>query len=183
MSSKNRLKELLLKLSYEKKEVVLSSGKKSSFYFDGRQTALHPEGAFLIAELFLERILGLNVPVDAVGGPTLGADPLVTAVSLLSFLKKCPLYAFIIRKEPKPHGHQLWIEGLNNLKKGMNAVILEDVVTTGESSLKAAKRAVDHGLNVVSLMSVVDREEGGGESIRKGGYSFQSLFTKTELIG
>lgn len=180
--NRQKLKELLLKLSYEKREVTLASGKKSDFYFDGKQTSLNPEGAHLCGELFFETISKYFPEVAAVGGPTLGADPLVTAVSVVSFLRQKQLPAFIIRKEPKGHGTGAWIEGIKNLMPGMKVVILEDVVTTGGSSLKAVGRAEEAGLKVAGVIALVDREEGGRETIEKGGYSFKSLFTKTELL-
>lgn len=182
MNQRERLKELLLNLSYEKKEVILSSGQKSSFYFDGKQTALHPEGGTLLGELLFERLSQLSPPIVAVGGPTLGADPLVTAVSLTSFQKNKPLPAFIIRKEPKKHGTQAWIEGGKNLESGMNVAIVEDVMTTGESALKAVKRAEEIGLKVGVVLVVVDREDGGRELIESNGYNFEALFTKSELL-
>jgi len=183
MSHKNRLKELLLQLSYEKKQVTLASGRVSDFYFDGRQTALHPEGAYLIGELFFEKLQTLPQKTDAVGGPTLGADPLVTAVSVVSHLKQKPIPAFIIRKEPKKHGTTNCIEGLKNLKTGMKVVILEDVVTTGDSSIVAAGKAKDAGLDVHSIIAVVDRQEGAREAIEKAGFHFDCLFTKSDLVG
>lgn len=182
MNPQLRLKELLLKLSYEQKEITLSSGKKSKFYFDGKQTALHPEGASLIGELFFDKICQITPPVEAVGGPTLGADPLVTAVSLTSYLKKKPIPAFIIRKEAKKHGTQAWIEGGKNLNPGMSVAILEDVMTTGESALKAVARAEEVGLKVVCVLVVVDREDGGRELIESKGYRVEALFTKSELL-
>ncbi len=176
------LKDLLIRLSYEKRPVTLASGRVSDFYFDGRQTALHPEGAYLIGEAFWDKIQKLSQKVEAVGGPTLGADPLVTAVSLVSFLKKKPIPAFIIRKEPKKHGTSNCIEGLKNLTRGMKVVILEDVVTTGESSIVAAQKAKDSGLEVHSILAVVDRQEGAREAIEKAGYYFDCLFTKNDLL-
>ncbi len=183
MVSKDRLKLLLCRLSYEQKEVTLASGRKSNFYFDGRQTALNPEGAYLIGECFLEKILSTHPEVQAVGGPTLGADPLVTAVSLAAFAKNKNFPAFIIRKEPKKHGLGAWIEGMKNLQPGMKVAVLEDFVTTGESSIKAAKRAEEEGLKVVGIYALVDREEGGAETIAQAGFSFYSLFTRTGLVG
>lgn len=180
--SKTRLKELLLELSYEKKQVTLASGRVSDFYFDGRQTALHPEGAYLIGELFWDKIQSLPFRVEAVGGPTLGADPLVTSVSLISFIKKKPIPAFIIRKEPKKHGKSHGIEGLKNVTAGMQVMILEDVVTTGESSLTAASKAKEAGLKVHGILSIVDRQEGAREAIENAGYYFDCLFTKEDLI-
>lgn len=120
--------------------------------------------------------------VQAVGGPTLGADPLVTSVSLVSQMEGQPIPAFIIRKEPKKHGTQNWIEGEKNLKPGMVAVIVEDVVTTGASSLKAVEKARDAGLRVAGILAIIDREEGGRETIEKAGLKLVTLFTKSELL-
>ena len=179
---RQKLKELLLKLSYEKKEVILASGRKSDFYFDGKQTSLNPEGATLLGILLMEKIRESFPEAGAIGGPTLGADPLVSAVALTSQLQGHPLPAFIIRKEPKGHGTQSWIEGFKNLSKGMKVVILEDVVTTGGSSLTAVRKAEEAGLKVLGVLAVVDRQEGGREAIEKGGLHFQTLFTKSELL-
>jgi orotate phosphoribosyltransferase len=179
----NRLKELLLNLSYEEREVVLASGEKSNFYFDGKQTSLNAEGSVLLGEVFFAMMQSLPVPIAAVGGPTLGADPLVTAVSLTSFLKNKPIPAFIIRKEPKKHGTAQWIEGIKNLKTGMRVMILEDVVTSGKSSLEAVDKAKSHGLDVYGILAIVDREEQeGAAKIRAQGLHFDSIFKKADLL-
>jgi orotate phosphoribosyltransferase len=179
---KNELKALLLKLSYEKRDVTLASGEKSDFYFDGKQTSLNARGSYLLGELLYDLVRSLNHKASAVGGPTLGADPLVTAVSLTSFLKNDPIDAFIIRKEPKKHGTGQWIEGAKNLKPGAEVVILEDVVTSGKSSLEAVTKAAKFGLKVLGILCIVDREQGGAEKIREQGLYFASLFTKSELL-
>lgn len=179
---KKRLREILTQLSYEKKEVILASGRKSDFYFDGRQTALNPEGAFLLGELFADLVESLPVSVEAVGGPTLGADPLVTSLSLAFYRRSKNIPAFIIRKEAKGYGGKNWIEGLKNLKPGMKVVLVEDVVTTGESSLTAAKKVKEAGFDVVALVSMIDREEGGRENIEASGLPFYSLFKRTDFI-
>ena len=183
MNPRERLRELLLKLSYEQKEVTLASGRKSNFYFDGKQTSLHPEGAHLLGAFFFDLLCKIQPSIEAIGGPTLGADPLVTAVSMISFEKGVPWPAFIIRKEPKKHGTGVWIEGEKNLRHGMRVAILEDVITTGKSSLEAAQKAVDARLQVVCIAAIIDREEGGREAIEKKGYRLGTLFTKSELIG
>lgn len=183
MSDRSRLKELLLQLSYEQKEVRLASGRTSNFYFDGKQTALHPEGAYLIGKAMFDLIAVRYPQVQAVGGPTLGADPLVSAVSLTSHLQKKPLPAFIIRKEPKKHGTEAWIEGDKSLKPGMRVALLEDVITTGGSVLKAAEKAKAAGLQVELILVIVDREEGGREALMQQGFAVESLFRKSELIG
>ncbi|MBF0491459.1 MAG: orotate phosphoribosyltransferase [Deltaproteobacteria bacterium] len=177
-----QLKQILLQNSYEQREVKLASGRLSNFYFDGKQTALSAEGAFLIGECFFDLFQKSGRRIQAVGGPTLGADPIVSAVSLISYLKNSPLPAFIIRKEPKKHGTAKWIEGDKNLKLGMQVALVEDVVTSGGSILKAAERVEEAGYFVSLMATIVDREEGGREAIEAKGYRLLSLFTKTELL-
>ncbi len=138
---RDRLLQILKEKSYEKREVTLASGKKSDFYVDCKQTTLDAEGAYLTGKLMYEIIAGMSEKVSGVGGLTLGADPIATAVSIASFEAKNPIPAFIIRKEPKGHGTGQWLEGTKTLEAGSNVVILEDVVTTGGSSLEAVKRA------------------------------------------
>jgi orotate phosphoribosyltransferase len=173
---------LLRNRSYEQKEVTLASGRKSDFYVDGKQTSLHPRGAYLLGKLLLEMLPRFG-EVDAIGGPTLGADPLATSVALVSSIEGRPLPAFIVRKEPKGHGTKRWIEGQKNLAPGMRVVVIEDVVTTGGSGLQAVEKIEAEGYKVVGLLAVVDREEGAREAIEKAGYRFESLFTKTEIRG
>lgn len=181
MSEKARLKQIILELSYEKRKVVLASGRESDFYFDGKQTTLHPEGGYLTGKLFFDAIKDVE-GVEGVGGLTLGADPIATATSVVSFLEKKPIPAFIIRKEPKGHGTGAWLEGRKNFKPGARVVIVEDVVTSGGSSLKAIKRAEEEGLKVLGVVTLVDREEGGRENIEKEGYWLKSIFTKAEVL-
>ncbi|ACM21233.1 orotate phosphoribosyltransferase [Geotalea daltonii FRC-32] len=181
MSDKARLKQIILELSYEKRKVVLASGRESDFYFDGKQTTLHPEGGYLTGKLFFEAIKDVE-QVEGVGGLTLGADPIATATSVVSFLEKQPIPAFIIRKEPKGHGTGAWLEGRKNFKPGARVVIVEDVVTSGGSSIKAIKRAEEEGLKVLGVVTLVDREEGGRENIEKEGYWLKSIFTKSEVL-
>lgn len=183
MNPTERLKELLLKLSYKKGEVTLSSGKKSDFYFDGKQTSLHPEGLYLLGHLFFELIQKKFPGAEAVGGPTLGADPLVSAISLVSFTKNKAIPAFIIRKEPKKHGTKAWVEGEKNLHTGMNVVLVEDVITTGKSLLEACIKAKEFGLNIIGVAGILDREEGGREAVEDSGYQLETLFKKSDLIG
>lgn len=180
---KFRLLQIIKEKSYEKKDVILASGKKSDFYIDCRQTTLHPEGAYLVGKIFYEMIKDLKIKIDAVGGPTMGADPIATAISIVSHLENNPIPAFIIRKEPKKHGLGLWIEGKKNIKDNANVVIVEDVVTTGSSSIQAAKRAEEEGLKVRAIFAMVDRLDSGGEAIKSAGYRFESIFTKEDIIG
>jgi orotate phosphoribosyltransferase len=181
MSDKARLKQIIIELSYEKRNVTLASGRQSDFYFDGKQTTLHPEGGYLTGKLFFEAIRDVE-GVEGVGGLTLGADPIATATSVVSFLEGKPVPGFIIRKEPKGHGTGAWLEGRKNLKPGAKVVIVEDVVTSGGSSMKAIKRAEEEGLKVLGVVTLVDREEGGRENIEKEGYWLKSIFTKSEIL-
>ncbi|MCG8417863.1 MAG: orotate phosphoribosyltransferase [Proteobacteria bacterium] len=162
---RGRLLELLRELSYQEREVILSSGQRSNFYIDCKQVSLSAEGHFLIGQLFGRVIAAVAPRAEAVGGLTLGADPLASAVSLVSFLAGRPLHAFIVRKEPKGHGTGQWIEGAQNLRPGMPVVIVEDVITTGASTLRAVERARGAELDVVHVVALVDREEGGRQAV------------------
>jgi orotate phosphoribosyltransferase len=181
MTEKERLKKIIIELSYEKRNVVLASGRTSDFYFDGKQTTLHPEGGYLTGKLFFEAVKDVE-GLEGVGGLTLGADPIATATSVVSFLEGKGVPAFIIRKEPKGHGTGAWLEGRKNFKPGSRVVIVEDVVTSGGSSMKAIKRAEEEGLKVLGVVTLVDREEGGRENIEKEGYWLKSIFTKSEIL-
>ncbi|HLO26979.1 MAG TPA: orotate phosphoribosyltransferase [Geobacteraceae bacterium] len=181
MAERETLKEIILKLSYEKRLVTLASGRQSDFYFDGKQTTLHATGGLLVGKLFYEAIKDVE-GVQGVGGITLGADPIATATSIAACLAGTPMHAFIIRKEPKGHGTGQWLEGRKNLPPGSKVVIVEDVVTTGGSSMKAVRRAEEEGLQVLGIVTLVDREEGGRENIEKEGYWLKTIFTKSELV-
>lgn len=175
-----RFLSILKEKSYEKRKVVLSSGRESDFYIDCRQATLHAEGALLTGRLFCAMLESGERP-EAVGGITLGADPIVTAVSLTSVLRGWPIPAFIIRKEPKKHGTAQWIEGTKNLKEGMRVAILEDVVTTGASTLKAIERAKLCGLVVTRVLCLVDRNEGGADAVAAAGYRIEPMFLKEDV--
>jgi orotate phosphoribosyltransferase len=181
MNERERLKKIIIDLSYEKRKVTLASGRESDFYFDGKQTTLHPEGGYLTGKLFFEAIADV-ADIEGVGGLTLGADPIATATAVVSFLEGRPIPAFIIRKEPKGHGTGAWLEGRKNLRAGARVVIVEDVVTTGGSSMKAVRRAEEEGLKVLGVVTLVDREEGGRENIEKEGYWLKAIFTKSEIL-
>ena len=176
---KHKLAKLLLEKSYIEGEVTLTSGRKSDYYFDCKQTALHPEGGYLIGKLFLEM---LPVEVVAVGGMTLGADPLVSSVSVLSYLEKRPLPAFIIRKKPKGHGTNQYLEGTANLEPGQKVALLEDVVTTGGTLLKSVEVVMEAGFEISAVLCVLDREEGGAEKLAEKGLELTSLFTRQQLL-
>lgn len=173
---------LVKELSYEKRQVTLASGRVSDFYIDLKNTLLHPKGIYLVSHLIAEKIKKYP-QVRGVGGLTMGADPLSTGVSLITHDWKNPIFAFYIRKEPKSHGTQSWLEGMKNFKQGDSVVILEDVVTTGGSTLKSVERARLAGLNVIGVITAVDREEGGAENILKEKLWFDSVLTKTMILG
>lgn len=160
-----RLGALLVERAYEAREVVLASGRRSNFYIDCKQVTLSAEGHFLIGQLMRATIERVAPEAQAVGGLTMGADPLASAVSLVSFLAGRPLPAFLVRKEPKGHGTEQWLEGQGNLVPGMPVVILEDVITTGASTLRAIDRTRAAGLRVVHVVALVDREEGGRQAV------------------
>jgi orotate phosphoribosyltransferase len=162
-----RLLSELARLSYERREVTLASGLKSNFYIDCKQTVLTAEGHFLVGSLFLGLIRERAPDVRAIGGLTMGADPLASAVSTLSYVAGPPLAAFYVRKEPKGHGTGQWMEGIKSLQPGMPVAIVEDVVTTGGSAMKAITRARDFGLEVRVILGLVDREEGGREILER----------------
>ena len=182
MNDKERLKEILLEKSYRKGTFTLTSGKTSDFYIDGKQTTLDAEGAFLCGKLLFELISNETDKIDAVGGMTLGADPLVSAVSLVSYLEHAPIPAFIVRKEAKGHGTDNYIEGLKNLPEGGRVALVEDVVTTGGTLLKVIERVEAAGFTVGLVVTVVDRQEGGAETLAAEGYPLKALFTRESLL-
>ncbi|HEY9704279.1 MAG TPA: orotate phosphoribosyltransferase [Allocoleopsis sp.] len=174
---RQNLLDLFCQKAYKEGDFILSSGQKSSYYINGKEVTLHPEGALAMGKLILSLL-----PIDtiAVAGLTLGADPMVSAVSVISALEKRPIYALIIRKEAKGHGTQAYIEG-PSLPPNSKIVVLEDVVTTGNSALKAVKRLKDAGFYVEQIIALVDRLQGGAELYSNEGLKFQALFTITEL--
>jgi orotate phosphoribosyltransferase len=182
MDDKQRLKEIILKKSYRKGKFKLSSGRESDFYIDGKQTTLSAEGAYLCGKLIFALIKDHPAEISAVGGMTLGADPLVTAASLISFLEKEPIPAFIVRKESKGHGTEAYIEGQKNMEPGCNVTLLEDVVTTGGTLFKVIERVEAQGFKVVQIITVVDRQEGGAEALAEKGYNLETLFSREELL-
>ena len=179
-ATRERLLELLRTRAFQEREVVLSSGRTSNFYIDCRQVSLDPEGATLIGELFHAVIDEIAPRAVAVGGLTLGADPLATATSVVSFQRGRPRAAFIVRKEPKGHGTNQWVES-TRLPAGAEVVILEDVITTGASTLKAIERARLAGFHVVHALGLVDRLEGGREAVIQE-TPLTTLFTRRDFL-
>jgi len=152
-------------------DFTLSSGKKSDHYFEGKMLTLYPEGAYLIGKEVLERLKGIEV--DAVGGLVMGAFPIITAVAVVSYQEGKPIPTFIVREQPKEHGTKRKIEG--HFKKGLKIAIVDDVITTGESVLKAIKAVEEEGGKVEKIIVIVDRNEGGSEMLKKQGYDFEAI--------
>ncbi|WP_305040983.1 orotate phosphoribosyltransferase [Geoalkalibacter sp.] len=180
---RNELVQIIRELSYEQREVTLASGRKSNFYFDGKQTTLHARGGLLVGKAFWQEVKQFEGPIHGVGGLTLGADPIATATSIAARLEGQSVHAFIIRKEPKGHGTGQWLEGRKNLPPGSRVVIVEDVTTTGGSSMKAVERAQEEGLEVVGIVTLVDREEGARENIEGAGQKLRAVLTRTQVVG
>lgn len=175
-----RLLELLRTRAFQEREVTLSSGLKSNFYIDCKQVSFDAEGAALIGELFHLVIEEVAPEAVAVGGLTLGADPLATATSILGFQAGKPRATFIVRKEPKGHGTNQWVES-TKLPANAPVVILEDVVTTGASTLRAIERARAAGFTVLHAIGLVDRMEGGLEAV-SAETPLTTLFTKRDFL-
>lgn len=182
-TERDELTRIVRERSYEEREVTLASGRKSNFYFDGKQTTLHARGGLLVGKAFWQEVKQFQGPVHGVGGLTLGADPIATATSIAAALDGQEVHAFIIRKEPKGHGTGQWLEGRKNLPPGSRVVIVEDVTTTGGSSMKAVERARQEGLEVVGIVTLVDREEGARENIEGEGVALRAVFTRTQVVG
>jgi len=159
-------------------EFVLSSGATSNYYIDVRKTSLHPQGLRLISQLFYDLIQ--KEDVTAVGGLTLGADPLVSGLMLYAAEKGRPLEGFLVRKTQKDHGLRGQVEG--NLAGHKRVIILDDVITSGESSLIAAEAAESYKADVVRILAVVDREQGATQIFQQRGYPCSSLFSSGELL-
>jgi orotate phosphoribosyltransferase len=155
-------------------QFTLASGKKATYYLDGKQVTLDAAGARLVAEGLLD-LLAADAMPTAVGGMSIGADPITAAVVTMSGVRGVPLVGFMVRKEAKGHGTNQFVEG--PVKPGDTAVIVEDVVTTGGSSLLAIQRAEQFGLKVVGVLAVIDRMEGGAQAFAARGYPLRSLLT------
>lgn len=176
-SNRQKLLDLICRLAYKSGDFTLSSGQKSTYYINGKLVTLHPFGA-----LWTGQVLRSLLPegTGAVGGLTLGADPIVSAVSVVSAYENQPIPALIIRKQPKGHGTAAWIEG-PELAPNTNVVVLEDVVTTGQSALFAVEKLRNAGYTVTEILTLVDRRQGGAELYAREGLGFKAVFTIDEI--
>ena len=178
---KDRLKDLLVKkaIRYNDAPIFkLASGRMSNFYIDCRKVTHNAEGKYLIGNIIFHIIKGLNV--NAIGGLTSGADPIASAVAYTAFLNNKAINSFVIRKERKEHGLKKLVEG--DVQAGDRVVIVDDVITTGGSTIKAIEAAREEGLQIVKVIVLVDREEGGREEILKHVSSVEAVYTRTELL-
>ena len=177
-NEREQLRQLLKSESLMFGDFTLASGKKSNFYFDSKKTTLLPDGAWLTAREFLRVIRGNGIQADAIGGLTLGADPIVCPVAALSHAEGPKLRAFLVRKEAKEHGTGRRIEG--NLAPGSRVIIVDDVVTTAGSTIKAIEAAEAEGHTVVAVICLVDREEGGAAKL--AAYPYYPVFRRSEIF-
>jgi len=177
-NEREQLRQLLKTQSLMFGDFTLASGKKSTFYFDSKKTTLLPDGAWLTARAILALVREKGIQADAIGGLTLGADPIVCPVAALSNAEGPKLRAFIVRKEAKEHGTGRRIEG--NLVPRSRVIIVDDVVTTAGSTVKAIEAAEAEGHKVVAVICLVDREEGGAAKL--AAYPFYPLFKRSEIF-
>jgi orotate phosphoribosyltransferase len=156
----------------------LVSGRMSNYYFNCKAVTLHPEGMCLIGNIIFDMIKDSGA--KGIGGLTLGADPIADAVAYTSHLRKHPIEAFVVRKTAKAHGTMQWIEG--NIAAGDKVVIVDDVITTGKSTIEAITRASEGGLEIVKVIALIDRQEGGKENIEALGHKVEAVITREEVM-
>ena len=176
---RNTLKDLLLARSVRRGEFVLASGRRSSFYVDARLTTMSGDGLAVVGGLGLDRMGVRGWTPRAVGGLTLGADPIAYALALTARRRGQSLDAFTVRKQPKDHGSGRRIEGC--FASGYAVVIVEDVLTTGSSAREAISAVTSEGGSVLGVMVVLDREEGGREALEREGYVVEAFLTASDL--
>lgn len=176
-AARRELHGLLAERAFTFGDFVLTSGRRSDFYFNGKQVTLEGRGLYLAARLILERCRDLRI--DAIGGLTLGADPIASGVAALSGQGE-PIRAFIVRKEAKEHGTGRLIEG-PPLRPGDRVMVVDDVITTGGSLLQAVDALQDQPVQIVEALAIVDREEGGRQNIEARGLRVHALFSRSEF--
>ena len=178
---KERLGQIILARSFKYSDnppFTLASGRLSNFYFNCKPTTLDPEGMNLIGIIIFDMVKGYDI--TAAGGLTLGADPIANALALISYQKGKPIKSFIVRKDAKAHGTKSAVEG--NVVTGEKVLIIDDVITTGGSTITAIEQARAAGLVVERVITLIDREEGGRENILKHVEHVESVFTRTEIM-
>ena len=184
--ARSSLLDMLRRRAFARKEVILSSGQKSDFYVDCKQVTLHGFGHLHVGACVLAEIEAFEArtgrQIGAVGGLTLGADPIASAVAMTAALRDRDLPAFIVRKEAKGHGTGAFLEGMNHIPSGTPVAIVEDVMTTGASSALALRRTREAGYPVPVVIGLVDRQEGARSLLEGHGVEVASLFTRSDFI-
>lgn len=178
---KERLGEIILERSFKYSEnppFTLASGRQSNYYFNCKPTTLDPEGMNLIGAIIFDMVKNSNI--TAAGGLTLGADPIANSLAVISYQKGKPIKSFIVRKDVKDHGTKSAIEG--NVAAGERVLIIDDVITTGGSTITAIEQAQKAGLIIDGVITLIDREEGGRENIQKYNANIRSILTRTEIM-
>lgn len=185
--AREQLLELLVRHSFQYSAdpiFTLASGRKSQYYINCKKTTFMPEAMPLLGRLFFERIRAADQRerqrTEAVGGLTLGADPIAYAIAFHSALEGAPIHAFSVRKEPKGHGALKWVEGFE--REGARVAIIEDVITTGGSTLKAIEGALHAGFKIAMVLALVDRQEGSREELKKKGYDLGAIYTTEDFL-
>lgn len=179
--ARSELLSLVAAIAYEKRRVVLRSGRVADYYMDCRRVTLHPRGSTLCGRVFLDAFIASGLQVAAVGGPTMGADPLVTAFQMTAHADGLDMPAFLVRKQAKDHGTASRIEGRFGVPAGARVLLLEDVLTTGGSLLEARDAVVAEGFVPVACMVLVDRGEGGRENMEAAGIRVIPVFSAAEV--
>jgi orotate phosphoribosyltransferase len=175
---REELRQIIIKDAYFREKIILSSGKESDYYIDARLVTLSPRGVYLCSRIMLDMV-GEDA-IDAIGGPTLGADPMIGAIAVLSLQADKPLNTFIIRKTPKAHGKQQQIEG-PPLKEGDHVVLIDDVATTGKAFIQSIDVLTKLGIHVDKAICIVDRGEGAAEAVEAKGCKLESIFDISEI--
>src|SRR5512137_964391 len=178
---KRRLAKIILEKSFQYRDdppFTLASGKTSNYYFNCKMTTLDPEGMYLIGNILFDMLQ--DAEVTAAGGLTLGADPIANALSLISYQKNKPIKSFVVRKDVKGHGTKSPIEG--NIVPGERVVIIDDVITTGGSTITAIEIVNEAGFIVDRVIALIDREEGGRENIKKYVDRVDTVLTRSEIM-
>ena len=176
---RQQLLSILKKDAFFREKIVLSSGKESDYYIDARRVTLSAAGAYFSAKIILDIIK--DEKIAAIGGPTLGADPLVGAIAVLSFQANKPVNTFIVRKAPKPHGKQQQIEG-PLIAEGKEVILIDDVATTGKAFLESIEVLKKYNIKVKKAICIIDRSEGAQEALAKQGCALLSIFKAADFL-
>ena len=176
--------DLLFKKAFEKRKVTLASGKESDFYFDCKQVTLDQKGMILTGKVFFNLIKELSGETDnaIIAGVSIGGDPLVCSTCFHAFLSDVKFWPALIRKEAKNYGAAKRVEILNDIDKSLPVYLLEDVVTTGGSSLKAVNALKEEGFNLKAVLALVDRESGGVDAFKEAGVPYHPIFTASQFL-